>query len=123
MSPDLQSPHHVICPEINETYVVSLSPWQPRFSIHGTVRAHLSFWFSMRNHTVAIYNHGNSRKTNSGFEGIRDTGLVDPLFRGEAKILILLELNCLSPPGSSMTFHALATILILSFGKFLVADE
>lgn len=77
----------------------------------------------MRNHTVAIYNHGNSRKTNSGFEGIRDTGLVDPLFRGEAKILILLELNCHSPPGSSKSFHAVVAIVILSSGIFLVVNE
>lgn len=76
----------------------------------------------MRNHTVAIYNHGNSRKTSSGFEGIRGTGLVDPLFRGEAKILILLELNCHSSPGRSKTFHAVVAIVILSFGIFLVAD-
>lgn len=65
---DLQSPHHVICIEINETYVASLSPWQRLFSIHGTVWAHLSFPFSMRNHAVAIYNHGNSRTNDSGFK-------------------------------------------------------
>lgn len=70
---------HVICIEINETYVASLSPWQRLRSIHGTVWAHLSFPFSMRNHAVAIYNHGNSRTNGSGFKGIRGTANIEVL--------------------------------------------